>query len=165
MTVVENALITQATFQPKLEKTKKSHPEKILMFFPKKSHPKQILYTFVKKCFIHMDQPRADMVKRKLYSDSHYFLHSRKFFNIPTLQKILISFTTILTFLFFFFFRKISMLFTRRFSFFVIFFLRKILVPFTCFFQKISFVFLIIAIFHFYIYKAKKIFYQSFYML
>ena len=57
-----------------------------------------------------MDQPRVDIIKNVLYSDSLYFLHFRKNFCILILQKILISFMTIFLLLFIFFFRKISTL-------------------------------------------------------
>ena len=57
-----------------------------------------------------MDQPRVDIIKNVLYSDSLYFLHFRKNFCILILQKILISFMTIFLLLFIFFIRKISTL-------------------------------------------------------
>ena len=59
-----------------------------------------------------MDHPRADIIKDILYSDSLYSLHSGKILFITILQKILISFPTILTLLFFFFFREISIALT-----------------------------------------------------
>ena len=55
-----------------------------------------------------LSQGRAYIIKNVLYSASIYFLRSRKMFSIIILQKILISFTNILMFLFFFFFREIS---------------------------------------------------------
>ena len=44
MRVMEN-VVTQRTFQSKLEKNKKTHPEKNSYIFSKKSHPKQISNT------------------------------------------------------------------------------------------------------------------------
>ena len=49
--VVENA-VTYGTFQPRLQKMKKKHPEKSFYIFFEKSHPKQISYTFLNFIFV-----------------------------------------------------------------------------------------------------------------
>ena len=108
-----------------------------------------------------MDQPGVDVIKNVLYSASLYFLHSRKTFSILIFQKILISFSTILTLFFLFFFRKISISLTSILVLFVFFFFKKILVPFTCFFLELFFVFLITVIQHF-LYIEKKIIKNTF---
>ena len=93
---------------PSLEKPtmKKSHPKQIsytllkdFMNQPraisspslkkstmKKVHPKQTSYTFLKNS---MDQPRAGMIKRVSYSDSPYFLLSRKIFLYSSSRRLL----------------------------------------------------------------------------
>ena len=104
----------------------------------KKSHPKETSYTFFKNS---MDQPRADIIK-KIYTQIVVISYiPQKKFCILILQKILILFTTILTLLFFFFFRKISISLTSILALFFFSFFRKILVPFVCFFFNLFFVF------------------------
>ena len=107
-----------------------------------------------------MDQTRADTIKNLLYLDSLYFLHSREF-SILILQKILVSFTTILMLILFFFFRKISRSLMSIFGAFCFFLLQKdfgtIQEPLLIFF----FYFLIIVTCHFYTQKKlKKIFFN-----
>ena len=91
-------------------------------------------------------------LKNALYSNSLYFLHHRKTFFILILQKIFLSFTTMLAFFFFFFFRKVSISLTSILTLFVFFLLQKdfnifhvlLLEAFLCVFDNIYLPFLYI---------------------
>ena len=86
-----------------------------------------------------MDQPRVDIIKNVLYSDSLYFLHFRKNFCILILQKILISFMTIFLLLFVFFFRKISISVMMILALFVFFSSERLWYLSQTFFESFSF--------------------------
>ena len=90
-----------------------------------------------------MDQPTVDIIKNQPGFISSIL--EKIFYAHPL--KIFISFTIILTLLFFFFFRNISLM--SILAVFVFFFFKKILVPFACFFLKFFFVFLITVSCHF----------------
>ena len=60
---VENA-VTWGNLQSRLEKHKKTHPEKNCYIFNKISHPKQIVYTFLKNIFIPHGQTQVKYNKK-----------------------------------------------------------------------------------------------------
>ena len=61
-----------------LKKQRKNHLKKNLILFQKNSSFNKFLMFSAKKILYSMDQPRIDIMKNVLYSDSLYFLHSRK---------------------------------------------------------------------------------------
>ena len=111
-----------------------------------------------------MEQPRADI--NVSYPDSLQFLHSRKNCFVLIFYKILISFTTILTLLFFLL-QKNFYIAHKHIGVFCPFFLQEDFGTFHVLLFETFLSFFIIVICHFYIYrkKTKKYFISFVYSL
>ena len=134
------------------------------MFF-KKSHPKQFFDPFLKTFLYSMDQPRVDIIKNVLHSDSLYFFPSRKSFSILIQQIFLYSsrFCYIV-----FLIQKYFYISHQRIGAFCLFLHQKLsCTSHVLLFEHFFCFYFIIVICHFYIQKKifENIFYLFFYML